>query len=180
MSGNSGPRASGGFPTRYSAKGGSPSEDQMAEFNEDKEAVPRLMRFTGKQADWQIWSQNFLARATLKKYASVLTGTLKLPVIPMPNTIETTTQVQERQDLEDAFMNANSLGFAELMSSMFDDVSFSIVDKSRTDELPEGDFLLAWNGLKEVFKPSTPASKIMLKKQFYKSKLNNSTRDPDE
>jgi gag-polypeptide of LTR copia-type len=152
----------------------------MAEFNEDKEAVPRLMRFSGKQADWRVWSRKFLARATLKKYAGVLTGTLKLPDVPTPGKIETTTEIKERQDLQDAFISANSLGYAELISSMFDDVSFSIVDESRTDELPEGDVFLAWSGLKEVFEPSTAASKILLKKQFYESKLHDSTRDPDE
>ena len=85
------------------------------------------MSFSGKQVDWRVWSWKFLARATLKKYASILTRALKLHDISTANIIETITEVQERQNLEDTFMSANSLGYAELISPMFDDVSFSIV-----------------------------------------------------
>jgi hypothetical protein len=81
-----------------------------------------------------------------------------------PGKIETTEETKEKQDLQDTFPSTNSLGYAELISSMFDNVSFSIVDESRTDELPESDFSLAWSGLKEVFEPSTSALKILLEK----------------
>ena len=168
------------FQHAIALKEEAPSEVKMADGNEDNDAVPRLMRFSGKQVDWRVWSRKFLARATLKKYAGVLTGVLKLPVIPTPGKTETTAELKERQDQQDAFSSANSLGYAELISSMFDDVSFSIVDEARTEDLPEGDLYLAWSGLKEVFEPSTPASKILLKKQFYESKLQDPSRDPDE
>ena len=62
-------------------------QNQLVEFNEDKEAVPCLMCFSGKQADWRVWSPKNFARVTLKKYANVLTRALKLPNISMPNII---------------------------------------------------------------------------------------------
>ena len=41
---------------------------------EDKEDVPCLLCFSGKQSDWRMWSQKFIARAKIKKYLEILTG----------------------------------------------------------------------------------------------------------
>jgi hypothetical protein len=51
----------------------------MTDSSEDKEEVPRLLCFTGKQADWHMWSQKFKARAKTKKYFNILTGLEKAP-----------------------------------------------------------------------------------------------------
>ena len=51
----------------------------MTSSMEDKEEVPHLLRFSGKQADWRMWSQKFKARAKIKKYLNILTGVQKAP-----------------------------------------------------------------------------------------------------
>ena len=51
----------------------------MTDSYEDKEEVPHLLCFTGKQADWHMWSQKFKARAKTKKYLHILTGLQKNP-----------------------------------------------------------------------------------------------------
>jgi hypothetical protein len=52
----------------------------ITDSSEDKEEIPRLLRFTGKQADWRMWSQKFKARAKTKKYLNILTGLEKAPL----------------------------------------------------------------------------------------------------
>ena len=68
----------------------------MSDNMEDKEDVPCLLRFSGKQADWRMWSQKFKARARIKKYLQIMTGVVKAPPTLIPGTIETQDEEKER------------------------------------------------------------------------------------
>ena len=59
----------------------------------------------------------------------------------------------------------------ELMLACQGIISFAIVEKSVTDDLPTGDAYLAWKKLKEKFNPQTSANKLKLKGQFTNSSL---------
>jgi hypothetical protein len=71
------------------------------------------------------------------------------------------------------------VGYSELLSAVFDDISFCIVDEAKTDILPDGDLHMAWKGLLDMFEPSTPSSRLALKKQFQNSQLTSASLDPD-
>ena len=85
---------SGDFLTHYSAKEGNP---EYGKSSEDKEEVPRLLRFSGKQADWRMWFQKFKARAKTKKYLYILTGLQKAPSALVPGGTET---LEEQKDYQ--------------------------------------------------------------------------------
>jgi hypothetical protein len=147
---------------------------------EEKELVPRLLHFSGKQVDWRMWSRKFLARATMRKYNDVLLGTLKTPQEPAAGIQESMEETKVRLAKEEEVKTKNSAGYVELLMAMTDEISFAIVDEAKNEEFPGGDLAKAWKGLMDTFEPSTASTKVMLKKQFYSTKLSDAGRDPDE
>jgi hypothetical protein len=81
------------FLTCYSTKKETIS---MSNNMEDKEDVPCLLRFSGKQADWRMWSQKFKARTRVKKYLQIMTGVTKAPPAFILGTVETQEEEKER------------------------------------------------------------------------------------
>lgn len=151
----------------------------MSDNMEDKEDVPCLLRFSGKQADWRMWSQKFKARARVKKYLQIMTGVTKAPPAFILGTVETQEVEKERLKSIQDFEFRNNVGYSELLSSVFDDISFCIVDEAKTEEQPDGDLFMAWKGLMDMFEPSTPSTRLALKKEFQNSKLTSVDVDPD-
>jgi len=91
----------------------------MAEGSEDKELVPRLLRFSGKADDWRMWSRKFLARAATKNYKNILIGMEMAPTAPIQGPPETTAEQKERMGKEEKFLKANHLAYVELLSAFF-------------------------------------------------------------
>ena len=123
----------------------------MTDSHEDKEEVPCQLRFSGRQADWRMWSQKFKARAKIKKYLQVLTGVDKAPSALAPGATETSDEKKERLLKTTLFENGNGVGYSELLSAVFDNISFCIVDEAKTDEQPDGDLHMAWKGMLDMF-----------------------------
>jgi hypothetical protein len=120
----------------------------MTDGNEEKDLVPRLLRFSGKQDDWHMWSRKFLARASTKAYKNILTVVEKCPPVIEGGTTETTAEEKERISITQKYFKGNSLGYVELLSAVFDDTSFNIVDEARSSLFPDGDSALAWDDLR--------------------------------
>ena len=71
----------------------------------------------------------------------------------------------------------NEAVFTDLTLACQDDVSFSIVTKSVTDDLPEGDASLAWQSLRERFyQQDSSAALVLLKSEYNKRKLENAKK----
>ena len=68
----------------------------------------KLPRFSGKQEDWQIWSERFLIRAKRKGYKDLLTGKVK---IPSDNETSTDTRIADELD---ELRELNELAFKEI------------------------------------------------------------------
>ena len=56
--------------------------------SDQDEKVIRVLNFSGKQDDWDMWSRKFLAMAYRKKYQGVLTGRTQIPKKSDPLTTE--------------------------------------------------------------------------------------------
>lgn len=106
-------------------------------------------------------------------------GMKKFPEEPTGGT-ETSDETKARLAKVEEFKTVNSTGYVELLMAMSEEVSFSIVDEAKTEELPGGDLAKAWKGLMDTFEPSTASTKVILKKQFYASKLSDAEKDPEE
>eukprot|EP00428_Durinskia_dybowskii_P019457 CAMPEP_0170210852 /NCGR_PEP_ID=MMETSP0116_2-20130129/5036_1 /TAXON_ID=400756 /ORGANISM="Durinskia baltica, Strain CSIRO CS-38" /LENGTH=76 /DNA_ID=CAMNT_0010461375 /DNA_START=100 /DNA_END=326 /DNA_ORIENTATION=- len=47
--------------------------------SDEFEKAIRIEPFSGKQEDWQVWSEQFLARARRKGYKDILKGKISVP-----------------------------------------------------------------------------------------------------
>ena len=89
----------------------------------------RVIAFSGKKKDWRKWSRKFLAMAVKRGYKKILLGEL------------------EGKSMTDEEKIKNGHAYNDIMLSMNEDVSFSLVDEACTSEMPEGDCALAWKKL---------------------------------
>ena len=125
----------------------------------DSERAIRVLPFSGKKEEWNMWSKKFLARAKKLGYRDILTG-------------EKINDKEKRSGLND---NA----YSDLLLAMNCEVAFDYVDEAVSEEFPEGDVALAWTNLMQKFQPSTTGSRVYYKNEFNNSKLQ-SDKDPDE
>ena len=125
------------------------------------ERAIRVIRFSGSKKDWRKWSRKFLAMSVKRGYKDVLLGKTR------------------EEGMTDDEKNLNGHAYNDIMLSMDEDVSFSIVDEACTEELPEGDSAMAWRKLEAKYNSQTNSSKVKLMKQLNRSKLKNKDHDPD-
>ena len=140
----------------------------------------KIIHFSGKKDEWQVWSEKFLARARRKNYKGILTGSERVPPVSM----SANGEAIERTDAERRLDNANELAFEDLVLSVDGTteagrVAFGIIRSSKTTELPEGDARLAWEKLERKYVSKTALSRLMLKKKLGKMRLKRARDDPD-
>ena len=149
--------------------------------NEEKyvDKTLKLPRFSGKQEDWQIWSEKFLIRAKRKGYKDLLLGKVEIP-----SDQETSTDARRADEL-DELRELNELAFEEIEMGMDTDkktgrVAFDYVRLSKTENNVDGNCKLAWDRLKMKFESKQAPTRLMLRKEFYNKKLSSISEDPDE
>jgi len=131
----------------------------------DAEKTIRVIPFGGKHEDWPMWSKKFLARSRERCYKEVLLGTSE----------EATTDEAKLK-----LRLSNEKAYTDLLLSCSDEVSFGAVEEAVTDELPDGDAKKAWANLVAKYEPKTSGTLVLLKKEFFASKMESAEADPDE
>ena len=96
---------------------------------EQEEKSIRVLTFSGKDEDWDMWSKKFLAIAQRKKYKDVLTGKKQIP-----KEDEDLTDDEEKKARE-----ANEKAYSDLILSCTDEISFGLVEGATTNDNPSGD-----------------------------------------
>ena len=120
----------------------------------------RIIAFSGKQNDWRVWSQKFLAVAEKRGYRKVLTGAL---------TLTSTSSAEEKQ------LGINA--YNDLLIAMTENISFGLVDESKSSVYPDGDAAKAWKKLMKRLESQTSASKVKIMGQLHASRLTKKTKD---
>jgi hypothetical protein len=87
--------------------------------------------------------QKFKARAKVKKYLQIMTRVTKTLPTFILGIVETQQEEKERLKKNQKFGFGNNVGYSELLSSVFDDISFCIVDKAKPENQPDGDLFIA-------------------------------------
>ena len=67
----------------------------------------------------------------------------------------------------------NKRGYSELLLSVSDEVTFGLIDGSRTTDLQEGCLMTTWNKLERKFVPKTNATMVKLVKEFGQMSLKD-------
>ena len=138
--------------------------------SEESKAI-RIISFDDKKKNYRTWAKKFKTAATLRGYNIVLTEAD--PKVPRQSKVLKDTDKELLR-----LRKANDKAYCELILACHGDISFGIVEKSVTKDLPEGDANLAWKALKRRFDPKTSSSKLKLKKQFTNSSLTDWKKDP--
>jgi hypothetical protein len=89
-----------------------------------------------------------------------MTGLVKALSTSNPGIVETPKEMKKRQ---------KSLNL-ELLSLVFDDISFCNVDEAKTEKQPDGNLFMAWKRM-DMFELLTPSTRLTLKKESQNSKL---------
>ena len=142
------------------------------------ETAIRVVVFSGKKDDWEVWKEKFLVRASIKGYEGILTGEVKVPATHKADgTKEKLTADQE------TIADANKKGFGDLILSIdcstpAGKIAFAIVKGTKTKTNPSGNLELAFQRLKTKYEPTTTPQLVHLTKEFH-SKTLKPNQDPD-
>ena len=134
----------------------------------------RVIAFSGKAKDYRMWARKFMSLASIKGYKKIMTG----KETPLGHLIDC-ADTKEGKAQEEA-RKQNERGYSELLLSVSDEVTFGLIDGSRTTDLPEGCLMTAWNKLERKFVPKTNATMVKLVKEFGQMSLKDKKKDPDE
>ena len=120
------------------------------------EKAIRILIFDGKKENWSMWSEKFVAKATLKGYEDILSGTVN---VPTDDVATPSTEQKEAQKL-------NKIAYNELILSCTDKVSFAIVKNAKTTKHKNGNAKLAWGNLKTKFEPNTGSELVDINQEY--------------
>ena len=98
------------------------------------EKTIRILTFSGKKDDWNMWAEKFLAKASIKGFDEILDGTRKCP----PDNQATLT------DVEKVSRELNKRAYNELVLSATDDVTSGIIKGAKYGDIKKGDAYDAW------------------------------------
>ena len=145
----------------------------------------RIIEFSGKKDDWKVWSQKWLARASMKGYKNVVIGKQKIPKkTEYEDALQKDTQnASDKSQIKN--YELNTAGFEDLILSICGTtstgkVAFELVAGCETQANPDGDVALAWKRRIQKYEPKTAPSYIKLKRKFVNSKLKSAENDPEE
>jgi gag-polypeptide of LTR copia-type len=143
---------------------------------EDGEKSSRVLAFDGRHESFKMWSRKFILRADTeyKDYQGVLLGTTTVPK---------ESDVLDESVAAEAVLikarKANKLALNDLIQSMTEEISFSLVDEAVTTNLPNGCAKTAWDKLLAKYEPKTDTAIMQVKKEFHTNGLSEG-QDPDE
>ena len=142
--------------------------------DESDKTMVKISPFSGKQSDWNVWKEKFMARARRKGYKDVLLGKVDVPAED-----KNITEISEL-----AARRANNTAYEDLLLLIDGEqasgrVAFNIVRGAKTSDLTDGDAALAWKRLSDKYEPKSAPSRLALKNEFNSKVLKNANSDPD-
>jgi gag-polypeptide of LTR copia-type len=138
----------------------------------------RVIPFYGKNEEWPTWSKKFLAKARRYGFKDVLLGNVRIPKTDEGYEID----LEEGQKLTIA-ADINELAYTKLTLSIDDKtsngkVAFNLVKGCKNKDYANGNASLAWERLRNKFKPQSAPSLVKMEKQFRQCALKK-CQDPD-
>lgn len=151
----------------------------------------RIIEFSGKQSDWDGWSEKFLAKAEHKGYRKLLLckkSKSGFDIVPTESEYDA-AEAKTSKDADDkkiiTLAKLNRLAFMDLILSIDHKssrgkVAFRLVKNCKSSAYPEGNSKLAWDRLVAKYAPKSTPSLLKMKKKFENSKLSSAEIDPEE
>ena len=148
----------------------------MSTVNQDELKAIKAMKFTGKESEWDHWSEMFVALARARGFAGILLGTEKAP-----RADEDIHRKQEDHSFElteverkekKRFRQANGNAYINLQLSC-EELPYDLVSLAKTEELPDGCARDAWERLTTEYDLTEGEDKITLLSMFQLNQLED-------
>ena len=148
----------------------------MSTLNQDELKAIKVLKFAGKESEWECWSEKFIALARARGFAGILLGTEQAPNADEEIDREKTDGSYELTDAEGKekkrLRQANGNAYINLQLSC-DELPYDLVSLAKTEELPDGCARDAWERLTSEYDLTEGEDKITLLTMFQQNQLED-------
>ena len=148
----------------------------MSTVNQDELKAIKVLKFTGKESEWDHWSEKFIALARLRGFAGILLGTEQAPNADEEIDRKKSDGSYELTDAErkekKRLRQANGNAYINLQLSC-EELPYDLVSLAKTEELPDGCARDAWERLTSEYDLTEGEDKITLLSMFQQNQLED-------
>ena len=148
----------------------------MSTVNQDELKAIKVLKFTGKESEWDRWSEKFVALARARGFAGILLGTEQAPNADEEIDRKKSDGSYELTDAErkekKRLRQANGNAYINLQLSC-EELPYDLVSLAKTEELPDGCARDAWERLTSEYDLTEGEDKITLLSMFQQNQLED-------
>ena len=148
----------------------------MSTVNQDELKAIKVLKFEGKESEWERWSEKFIALARARGFAGILLGTEQAPNADEDIDRKKADGSYELTDAErkekKRLRQANGNAYINLQLSC-EELPYDLVSLAKTEELPDGCARNAWERLTSEYDLTEGEDKITLLTMFQQNQLED-------
>ena len=148
----------------------------MSTLNQDELKAIKVLKFEGKESEWECWSEKFIALARARGFAGILLGTEQAPNVDEDIDRKKADGSYELTDAErkekKRLRQANGNAYINLQLSC-EDLPYDLVSLAKTEELPDGCTRDAWERLTSEYDLTEGEDEITLLTMFQQNQLED-------
>ena len=148
----------------------------MSTVNLDELKAIKVLKFTGKESEWDRWSEKFVALARARGFTGILLGTEQAPNADDEIDRKKTDGSYELKEAErkekKRLRQANGNAYTTLQLSC-EELLYDLVSLEKTAELPDGCVRGAWERLTSEYDLTEGEDKITLLTMFQQNQLED-------
>ena len=148
----------------------------MSTVNQDELKAIKVLKFTGKESEWDHWSDKFVALARARGFAGILLGTEQAPnadeEIDRKKTDSSFELTEAERKEKKRLRQANGNAYINLQLSC-EELPYDLVSLAKTEELPDGCTRDAWERLTSEYDLTEGEDKITLLSMFQQNQLED-------
>ena len=148
----------------------------MSTVNQDELKAIKVLKFEGKESEWERWSEKSIALARARGFAGILLGTEQAPNTDKNIDRKKADGSYELTDAErkekKRLRQANGNAYINLQLSC-DELPYDLISLAKTEELPDGCARDAWERLTSEYDLTEGEDKITLLTMFQQNQLED-------
>ena len=148
----------------------------MSTVNQDEMKAIKVLKFTGKESEWDHWSEKFVALARPRGFAGILLGTEQAPnadeEIDRKKSDGSYELTEAERKEKKRLRQANGNAYINLQLSC-EELPYDLVSLAKTEELPDGCTRDAWERLTSEYDLTEGEDKITLLSMFQQNQLED-------
>ena len=148
----------------------------MSTVNQDELKAIKVLKFEGKESEWERWSEKYVALARARGFAGILLGTEQAPnadeEIDRKKTDGSYELTEAERKEKKRLRQANGNAYINLQLSC-EELPYDLVSLAKTEELPDGCARDAWERLTSEYDLTEGEDKITLLTMFQQNQLED-------